>query len=64
MLLSLPRLQGKYTEADALYARAIDSEERTLGPDHPDLIISLGNRAGVLHSQVSLRTHIREISKD
>ncbi|CAN0486816.1 unnamed protein product [Scytosiphon promiscuus] len=41
-----------YEEADALYARAINIGEVSVGPDHPDQAIRLRNRAGVLTSQV------------
>lgn len=44
--------QGKHEEADALYARAIEIGETSLGPDHPDQTIRLCNRAGLLESQV------------
>lgn len=54
MLPSIPQRQGKYEEADALYARAIDSQERTLGPDHNDLATSLTHRAGVMNDQVTI----------
>ena len=44
--------QGKHGEADALHLRAIGIQEKALGPDHPDLAKSLGNRANVLKAQV------------
>ncbi|CAN0458451.1 unnamed protein product, partial [Scytosiphon promiscuus] len=34
---------GKYDEADPLYLRAIEIEEKTLGPDHPSVATSLNN---------------------
>lgn len=40
--------QGKYSEADLLYLRAIEIGEKALGPDHPDLATWLSNRALVL----------------
>ena len=45
-------LQERYDEADRLYLRCIKIEERTLGPDHPELAVSLNNRAGLLRRQV------------
>lgn len=45
-------VQGKYDEADPLYLRAIKIGEKTLWPDHPDLAITLNNRAALLKSQV------------
>ncbi|CAN0251232.1 unnamed protein product, partial [Ectocarpus sp. 4 AP-2014] len=43
--------QGKYTEADPLYLRAIEIRERVLGAEHPDLAISLGARGQLLNAQ-------------
>ncbi|CAN0084074.1 unnamed protein product, partial [Ectocarpus fasciculatus] len=44
-------LQGKYAEAGPLCVRAFDIWERALGPDHPHLAVSLGNRALLLGNQ-------------
>lgn len=44
--------QGKDTAADLQYLRAIDIQEKQLGPDHPALGTSLGNRAALLAQQV------------
>lgn len=44
--------QGKLDEADPLYLRSIEIQEKTLGPDHPELAFSLNNRAGLLQAQV------------
>lgn len=44
--------QGKYTEADPLYERSLAVREKVLGPDHPDLTLSLNNRAELLLVQV------------
>lgn len=44
--------QGKYDEADRLYLRCIEMEERNLGPDHPELAVGLNNRALLLKKQV------------
>ncbi len=33
--------QGKYPEAEPLVKRALAVREKSLGPDHPDLIPSL-----------------------
>ncbi|CAN0333504.1 unnamed protein product, partial [Ectocarpus sp. 12 AP-2014] len=43
--------QGKYSEADPLYLRAIEIGEKTLGPDHPALATRLNNRAELLSAQ-------------
>ena len=52
MIVLALRLQGKYTEADPLYVRAIEIREGVLGADHPDLAISLGTRGQLLKAQV------------
>ncbi|CAB1114663.1 unnamed protein product [Ectocarpus sp. CCAP 1310/34] len=44
-------LRGKPEEADVLNKRAIEIQEKTLGPDHPSLATSLGLRSRLLHSQ-------------
>lgn len=46
------RSQGKYTEADPLYLRAIEIKEGILGADHPDVAIWLCTRGQLLQSQV------------
>ncbi|CAN0521020.1 unnamed protein product, partial [Ectocarpus sp. 8 AP-2014] len=40
-----PHLQGKDSEADRLYLRAIEIGEKTLGPTHVQLAAMLNNRA-------------------
>ncbi len=40
--------QGKYTEAEPLYQRALAILEKALGPDHPDLVTGLENYARLL----------------
>ncbi|CAN0068607.1 unnamed protein product, partial [Ectocarpus sp. 12 AP-2014] len=45
------REQGNYAEAAPLYLRAIEIQEKILGPDHQDLATTLNNRAGLLESQ-------------
>ena len=37
--------QGKYTEAEPLYKRALKIQENTLGKDHPDVATLLENIA-------------------
>lgn len=44
--------QGKPEEAEALCARAIEIQEKALGPDHPDLVPFLTGRATLLQRQV------------
>lgn len=45
-------VQGRYAEADQLCLRAIDIEQKTLPPNHPDRASSLNIRAGLLMNQV------------
>ena len=60
LLASLNRLaqlyhaQGKYTQAERLYQRALAIAETVLGPDHPDLASNLRNLAAVYEAQGKL----------
>ncbi|CAN0418481.1 unnamed protein product [Ectocarpus sp. 12 AP-2014] len=47
--------QGKYTEADPIYLRAIEVAEKMLGRDHPDLATSFNNRAELLRAQARVK---------
>ncbi|CAM9191144.1 unnamed protein product, partial [Pylaiella littoralis] len=47
----LLELMGKYDEAEPLYERSLAIREKALGCDHPDVAVSLNNRAGLLESQ-------------
>lgn len=49
---SCDRSQGESVEADELSKRAIKIVEKCLGPDHPDLVGWLDNRASLLEQQV------------
>lgn len=31
-------VQGKYTEAEALFNQVVDARRRVLGPEHPDTL--------------------------
>ena len=44
--------QGKYAEADPLYARSLAIQEKVLGPEHPAFATMLNNRAELLRKQV------------
>ncbi|CAN0272778.1 unnamed protein product [Ectocarpus sp. 12 AP-2014] len=44
-------IQGKYAEAEPLYARCQAIEEKVLGLEHPSLAITFNNRAELLRSQ-------------
>lgn len=48
--------QGKHEEAGAMFSRAIDIEERSLGCYHPHLVNLLRNHAGSMLKQVSVGT--------
>ena len=44
--------QGRHTEAEPLYRRALDGREKVLGAEHPDTLASLNNLAILLENQV------------
>lgn len=44
--------QGKYAEAKPLFARTMEIWEKTLGPEHPQVVAAFNNRAGLLQAQV------------
>lgn len=54
--------QGKFAEADLLYAQAIEIEENALGPDHPSLAVSLNNQAVSLRAQVNALAMLPQVS--
>jgi hypothetical protein len=39
------RLQGRLDEAEPLYQRALEAQERTLGSEHPDTLLSVNDLA-------------------
>ena len=43
--------QGRYTEAEQLFGRALAGSEKQLGPDHPDTLRAVHNLATVYQSQ-------------
>ena len=45
-------MQGRYAEAKSLYERSQAMQEKVLGPEHPDVALSLTRRARLLKSQV------------
>jgi hypothetical protein len=49
----LPRLLagGKYNQAEPLYRRAIEIDEKVLGKDHPGVATDYNNHAGLLQDQ-------------
>ena len=44
----LDEAEGRYEESLSLSRRALELKEKLLGPDHPDVAISMGNTANVL----------------
>ncbi|KAH0551461.1 hypothetical protein GP486_007324, partial [Trichoglossum hirsutum] len=48
---SFYRLQGRYKEAEQLYGRALDGNEKQLGPDHPGTLRTVQNLANVYQNQ-------------
>lgn len=46
------KFQGKYAEADALYARVLEILGTTVGEEHPNYALVLNNRAELLREQV------------
>jgi len=47
-LATLLATQGRQTEAEPLYRRALATDEASLGPDHPNVAIRLNNLASLL----------------
>ena len=47
-LAMLYEAQGNYAEAEPLYVRALAIKEKSLWPDHPDVLQSLRNCAALL----------------
>ena len=44
-------LQGKYSEAEAIYRQTLQLRETVLGKDHPDTLASMNNLAISLRNQ-------------
>ena len=49
------RAQGKYSEAEGLYKRALAIREQALGASHPDVAQTLANLANVYRDQGKYR---------
>jgi len=43
--------QGRYAEADAMYAELIAAQRRTIGPDHPATLLSMSHAAENLEEE-------------
>lgn len=50
-LVEVYRSQGKYSEAEPLFKRALAIREKTLGPTNPDVASSLNNLAALYHDE-------------
>ena len=46
-LAGVYRDQGRYSEAEQLFRRALEGREEKLGPKHPDTLKTVDNLAGV-----------------
>ncbi|CAN0535993.1 unnamed protein product, partial [Laminaria digitata] len=51
-------MQGKYAEAEPLYARCQAIKEKALGPEHPSLATTLNNLVEHLFLRISRLDHI------
>ena len=51
MWAELYKAQGKYAEAAPLYRRSLAISEKALGPEHPDVALSLNNLALLYQTQ-------------
>jgi tetratricopeptide (TPR) repeat protein len=45
MLAEIYRMQGRYAEAEPLYQQALAIKKKVLGPEHPDMAMTLNNLA-------------------
>ena len=45
--------QGRYAEAEPLYARAVETALQTLGQDHPNTQIFINNFVGCLQQAIA-----------
>ena len=53
-LAALYEAQGRYADAEPLYKRSLAICEKALGPDHPDVAMSLNNLAVLYASKVAM----------
>lgn len=49
-LANLYKVEGRTTEAEALYRRALEIREKKLSPLHPDIAETLSDYAGLLRA--------------
>lgn len=42
-----PQARGEWAEAERLYLRSLEIKEKLLGPEHPDLALTLHNLAAL-----------------
>ena len=54
-MLGLYRAQGRYSEAEPLYERALALYKRVLDPDHPDVAVVRQNYLALLRACEILR---------
>lgn len=54
-------VQGRYAEAERLYKRSLEIQERVLGGDHPDVALLLNKKASLLERQVMVEGQNEEV---
>ena len=54
--------QHAYQKAEIAYSRALAIEEKTVGPDHPEVAAMLNNLAQIYRFESAIRTPKRHIS--
>jgi len=62
-LANLLKAQGKLTEAEPLYQRALKGRIEVLGPKHPDTLSSVHNLTQLLKAQVQMAMYLRALGK-
>lgn len=60
--MALYEAQGQYAQAEPLYKRSLAIREKTLGPDHPDVALSLENMA-VLYIETGTDKESEDLEK-
>ena len=51
--------QGQYANAEPLYKRSLVIKEKVLGPDHPDVAVSLNGLAELYRMQGAANVRLR-----
>ena len=61
-LAGLYKAQGRYSEAEPLFRRALAGWERVLGQEHPDTLTSVNNLAASMRPRAAMARPSRFIS--